>query len=200
MLMILSLLVRLAFMVTSTGVWQRLINNPQLGLPQSSTSIRGARAKPKAGFMFNVWQWPVLVPGGVSFAQKPHWDPRTESHQGGRNSARAASTTFTDPRKKGSPWDSVPDVLQCSILSSSSSSSSSSVANVGTLSELLDQWRSITFRRFVLNMVKGQHLQIRCHPFLFHNFIWFNIKASMAHLPVTHKQVDVILAKGAGGP
>ena len=61
----------------------------------------------------------------------------------------------------------VPDVSQ--------SSSSSSVVRVGTLPKFLDQWKSITSNRFVLNMVKGHHLQLRCCSPLFCNFGWFNI-------------------------
>ena len=50
--------------------------------------------------------------------------------------------------------DVIPDVLH------SSSSSSSSVMKAGTLPEFLDQWRSITSHRFVLNVSKGHHLSL----------------------------------------
>ena len=53
--------------------------------------------------------------------------------------------------------DSVPDVLQ----STTSSPSSSSVVQIGTLPNILDQWRSITSDRLVHNVVKGHHLQLR---------------------------------------
>ena len=49
--------------------------------------------------------------------------------------------------------DIVPDVLQ--------SSSCSYVVKAGTLPEFLDQWRNISSNRFVVNMVKGHHLQLR---------------------------------------
>ena len=35
---------------------------------------------------------------------------------------------------------------------------------------------------------------------LFYNFKWFNIKAAMAHHPITKKEVDELLAKGAIEP
>ena len=68
---------------------------------------------------------------------------------------------------------------------------------VGTLPNKLDQWRSLIFNRFVLNMVKGVHLQIRCYPPLFHDFTWFNIMAAMAFHPIIQKEQDDVLAKGS---
>ena len=73
-----------------------------LGLSQSSASVRGVRARPKAGFMFNVQKQPVLVSDGASLAKKLHLDTKTESHQGGRKSARSVSTSSIYPKKKGS--------------------------------------------------------------------------------------------------
>ena len=58
----------------------------------------------------------------------------------------------------------------------------------------------ITFTRFVLNMVKGHHLQPRYHPPLSHNFRWFNIKTVPAYHPSNQKEVDKVLAKGAIEP
>ena len=75
-------------------------------------------------------------------------------------------------------------------MSLTSSPSSSSVVQVGTLPKSLDQWRSITSIRFVLTMVKGHHLQLRCHPPLFHDIRWFNIKAAPAYYSIIQKQVD----------
>ena len=92
-----------------------------------------------------------------------------------------------------------PDVSQPSA-SSSSSSSTSAPFQVGMLFKFLDQWRSITSNRFVLNMVWGHHLQLRSHPPLFHNFWHFNVKAAAAHHPVIQKEVDELLAKGAIEP
>ena len=76
-----------------------------------------------------------------------------------------------------------PDVSQPST-SSSSSSSISAPFQVGMLFKFLDQWRSITSNRFVLNMVWGHHLQLTSHPPLFHDFWHFNVKAAAAYHPV----------------
>ena len=69
-------------------------------LSQFSTSMRGARAKPKAGFEFNVQKQPVAVSGGASLAKKPQLDAKSDSHQGRRKSAGGASTRYTETRKK----------------------------------------------------------------------------------------------------
>ena len=61
-------------------------------------------------------------------------------------------------------------------------------------SPLLDQWRSITSNRLVLNTVNGHHLQFRTWPLLFHTFQWFNIKAVLAHHHVIQKEVYELLA------
>ena len=53
--------------------------------------------------------------------------------------------------------------------------------------------------RFVLNMVKGHHLQLRSHPTLFCNFKQLNIKPAEAH-PIIQKEVDELLAKGPMEP
>ena len=54
--------------------------------------------------------------------------------------------------------------------------------------------------RFVLSLVKGHHLQLRCCPLLFHNFKWFNIRKPWAYHTVIQKEVDELLAKGAIEP
>ena len=86
-----------------------------------------------------------------------------------------------------------PDMLQ----SSDSSSSSSAVFQVGMPFNFLEQWRSITSNRFVLNMVQGHHLQLSSCPPLFHNFWQFKVRASAAHHTIIQKEVDELLAKGA---
>ena len=91
-----------------------------------------------------------------------------------------------------------PDVSQPST--SSSSSSTSAPFQVGMLFKFVDQWRSITSNRFVLNMVQGHHLQLRSRPPLFRNFRHFNVKVPAAHHPVIQKEVDELLAKGAIEP
>ena len=68
------------------------------------------------------------------------------------------------------------------------------------LFRFLDQWRSITPNRFVLNMVWGYHLQLRSHPSLFHNFGQFSVEAAVVYHPIIQKEVDELLAKGAVEP
>ena len=146
--------------------------------------MRGGKARQKAGFCFSVQKRPVPEFSGASLT-RPHLESRTEAHQGGRKSTGGSvSASSTDTRKKGHWGDSIPDVLP----STTSSSLSSSVVLVGTLPKFLDQWRSITSKMFVLNIVlnvvKGHHLELWSHPPLFHNFKWFNIKAAADHHPV----------------
>ena len=45
------------------------------------------------------------------------------------------------------------------------------IPEVAKFSQFLDKWRKITTSRFLLNLVKGYHLQLRCHLLLFHNYI-----------------------------
>ena len=78
-----------------------------------------------------------------------------------------------------------------------SSPSSSSVVLVGTCPKFLDQWRSIAFNKFVLSMVRGHHVRLRCHPLVFCNFKQFNIRTAVALHPFIHNKVDELLAKGA---
>ena len=98
--------------------------------------------------------------------------------------------------RRGAMGNCVPDVLLCLT----SSPSSSSALQVGTFPKSLDQCRSITFNRFVLNMVRGQNLQLRSCPPLFCNLRQFNIKVVAAHHPIILKEVDELLAKGAFEP
>ena len=66
--------------------------------------------------------------------------------------------------------------------------------------QIFDEWRSITSNRFVLNMVKGHHLQLWSHPPLFCNFQQFNVKVATNDHPIIQKEVDELLAKGAIEP
>ena len=88
-----------------------------------------------------------------------------------------------------------PDVPQ----SIASSSSSSAGFQVGMLFIFFNQWRTITSKRFVINMVWGHHIQLRTHPPLFHNFQQFNVKAAAAHHSIIQKEVDGLFSKGAIG-
>ena len=49
-------------------------------------------------------------------------------------------------------------------------------------------------------MVWSHHLQLISHPPLFCGFQHFNVKVATAHYPVTQKEVDELLAKGAIEP
>ena len=86
-------------------------------------------------------------------------------------------------RRRETMGDHTPDVFQ----STYSSTSASSVVQVCTLFHFLDQWRSITSNKFVLNVVKGEHLQLKKLLLLLCNFYWFNIKAPKAHNPPIQK-------------
>ena len=90
---------------------------------------------------------------------------------------------------------SIPDVLQ----STASSSFSFSVIQFGTLS-CFGSVEEHYFNRFVLNMVKGHHLQLRSHPPLLGNFKVFSVKAAAAQHPIIQKEVYELLAKGAIEP
>ena len=61
--------------------------------------------------------------------------------------------------------------------------------------QFLDQWISITSNRFALNMVWGNHLQLRSHPPLFYSFLQFNVTAAAAHHPIFQKEVDELLIR-----
>ena len=60
--------------------------------------------------------------------------------------------------------------------------------------------------RALFVMCCSQHLHQRslssgrCHPPLFHNFKWFNIKAALVHHPFFQKEVDELLARVAIEP
>ena len=68
------------------------------------------------------------------------------------------------------------------------------------LFKFFDQLRNITSNMFVLNMVWGDHLQLRSHPPLFHNFQQFNVKRAAAHHTIIQKEMDELLSKGASEP
>ena len=45
-------------------------------------------------------------------------------------------------------------------------------------------------------MVKGHHVQLRCHSLLFCDFKEFNIKVVMAHHPSIQEDMDELLVNG----
>ena len=71
----------------------------------------------------------------------------------------------------------------------------SSLVQHGTLPQILDQWIGRTSSRFMLNVVKSHHIQLRCHCPLFCYFEQINVKASVAHHHVIQQEVDELLAK-----
>ena len=126
-----------------------------MGLSQSFSPKRGGKTRPWTGFHFNVQTTPVPKCSGASLAKR---ESRIETHDSGKKSASSSvSTSSAGARKKGSNGVSAPDVSQFIA----SFSLSSLVLQFGMLSHSLEQWRSITSNRFVLNMVQGHHLQLR---------------------------------------
>ena len=109
-----------------------------------------------------------LVPTsiGASLAKRHHLEDRIEGHPGGRKSTGGSVLPVQLMLgRRGAMGVGTPDVSQ-----SKASSSSSLILQAGMPSHFLDQWRSITSNRFVLNMVQGHHIQLRSCPTLFHNF------------------------------
>ena len=88
--------------------------------------------------------------------------------------------------------DGICDVLQSTI----SLTLSSTIMHFDIHPQFLDKCRSITFNRFVINIVKSHHLQLRHHPPLFRNFKWCNIKVVTAHCAIVKKEVNELLVKG----
>ena len=131
-----------------------------LGLSQSSISVRGGRTRPRVGFQFNVQKQPVVESSRHSLEKKPHSDTRTESHQSDNKSSGGDTS---DSKKKGNHGG------QCSWCLT--------VYNFIICICCADWYTSPYFRsmekhfkRFVLNMVKCHHLQLRAKLPLFHNF------------------------------
>ena len=147
--------------------------------------MRDARAKPRLGLGL-MYRNDLCLSLVVPPWQKMHQlDTRMESHQGDRSQhGMQLPVPLTLGRRKAME-DGIPDVLQ----STTSSPSSSSVVQAGAQPKHFNQWRSITSNRFVLNTVKGHHLQHRCHPLLFCNLKQFNIKTAIAHCPIIQKEV-----------
>ena len=83
-------------MVTSTGLVLSTILTWDC---PSSTSVRDSRARPNAGFKFNVQKWPVQASGGAFKVNKTHFDTKTDNCQGGQKSDGGASTSLTLRRR-----------------------------------------------------------------------------------------------------
>ena len=175
-----------------------------MGLSQSFPPKRVGKARPQTGFHFTVQKRPmsgsVQGPSGASLAKRPHLESGNEAHLSGMKSAGGSvSTSSAETRRKGGMGVGTPEMPESSA-SSASSSSTSAAFQVGMLFKFVNQWRSITSNRFVLNMVWGHHLQLRSHPPSFHDFWLFNVKAAAAHHPVIQRGVDEHLANGVIEP
>ena len=147
-------LVRLAFMVTLTGLWLRLSNNLYLACPSLQPLCEVAKPNQRLAshLMYKNGLCLSLV---IPLQQKSlTWTTRTESCQGTGIPSDSASAKSTDSRKKGHQGHSIPDMQQ----STTSSPSSSSTMQVGTLPKVLNQSTSIISNRFMFSMAKGYHL------------------------------------------
>ena len=150
-LMTLFLLVKLAFMTTLTGLWNRLSNN----LPLACLSLHplwkvsGWHQGLVFCWMYKSCLWQILM--GTLWQRRPHSDPKMESHPSGRKSSGAdASASVTDSKRNEScgGWQSwcftvcifIDIIFIC-------------CAGWYT-SPFLDQWRSITSNSFVLILLK----------------------------------------------
>ena len=154
-------------MAISTGLWHRLSNSLPWAFLSFFPSKRGGKVRPQPGFHFMVQKRPVPGSGAHIWLRNLIWRVGMRLIQVSRSLLVVVSLPAQlIPGERGTIGVSAPDVLQ----SSASLSSSSAVFWIGILSCFLDQWRSITSNRFVLNMVQGHHLQLRSHPPLFCNF------------------------------
>ena len=180
-------LVRLACMAILIGLWHRLI----LWVCLSLCLLRGV-ASPDHRLGSNSHYRRDLCPGlcqglvGHLHLRGLTWRVGMRLIQVARSLLVAVSPPVLLSLEEMGCGIGVPDVSEPST-SSASSSSTSATFQVGMLFKFLDQWRSITSNRFVLNMVQGHHLQLRSHPPLFCDFWCFNVKVAAAHHPVIQK-------------
>ena len=88
-------------------------------MSQYTTSLRGGRTTPRAGFQLVVLKWPVGLVGALWQISLTH--TLGMSYQSGRKSSDGgASASVADFEKKGSCQDGIPDVLQSTISLTSS--------------------------------------------------------------------------------
>ena len=175
---------RLTCMAILTGLWCRLSNSlPWVCLslfPQRKVerpghglgSISHSKRDLCQGLVVHIWLRGLICRVGMRFVQVTRSLP-----------VAVFPPVLLILGREGAVGVGAPDVL----LSSAFSSSSSVVFQVGILFKFLDQWRSITSNRLVLNMVQGHLLQLRYHPPLFYNFWQFNVKAALVHHPTIQK-------------
>ena len=68
-------------------------HHSSLGMSQSSSSVRGGRTRPRAGFQLNVQKLSVLGSTGGCMAKKPQSETRTKSHLSSRKSSGGGTST-----------------------------------------------------------------------------------------------------------
>ena len=124
-------------MVTSTGHLEETHQQSSLGLSLTPTSVRDARARPKAGFQLNVQKHSIIEFGGISFVNT-YLNIKPDSCQGGRKSAGMHLQVPLTLRGRAANKDSnlITIIFIC--------------CGGWYTSKFLDQWRSITTKRFVI--------------------------------------------------
>ena len=142
---------------------------------------KGARAKLKADFQFNVQKWPVPESVGAPWQRSLALILSLTLMRVAGSHLQVRLQVPLNLERRGAMVDDFPDMLQ----SLTSFSSYSSVVQVGTLLNFINQCRSITLNRFSLNMVKGHYVQLRCCTLVFCKFRQSNngCYGSSSHYP-----------------
>ena len=145
-----------------TGHWPR-VSKSSMGLSQSLPPMRGGKVRPKTGFCFNVQKRPVPESSGASLVKGLTWRVELRLVTVAENLLVEVSLpVLLTLGGRGLMWIGIPDVLTVHSLIIIF------FCYTGWYtSHLLNQWKIITSHRFVLNMSKGPHLQLRYHPPLF---------------------------------
>ena len=133
---------------------------------------------PKGGYQFNVQTGSIPDSGWSLPAEKPYYKTKFDSCQDGRKSSGHASRSTTDCKKRvchgggHSQYATICYLVKIIFIS---------CAGWYSL-PFLDQWKSKTSNRLVLNMIKCHHVLLRCHSPLCFNFRQFNIKDALTQL------------------
>ena len=173
-------------MVTLMGLWVRHSNNLSLACTSIQPVLEVEKPDLKQGFglICNNSLCQILVVG--LWSKSLIWKLGLRVVRVAGNSLQGSVLVLQTLGTKRVVGDDIPDVLQFST----SSPPSLFVVQIGTLSQYLDQWRSITSNRFVLDMIQGHHLQLRCHPLLFCQYKWFTINTATAYHPAIQNEVS----------
>ena len=100
-----------------------------LGLSQSSTSMRGGKARNKAGFQFNVQKPPLSISSGGCWQRNLTWNLSLRVFRIAGVHVVIHLTVSPILRRRGTIQDGIPDMVP----STTSSTSSSSIVQLGTL-------------------------------------------------------------------